>query len=140
MTDQRGYTLLELMMVVCVVGVLTMIAMTEYNKIHNRAYVGAAMSDVQILRKALAMYDAEWGAFPQAAAGSALALCAVLNDPFNQPYINAVPGDNFISFDYAPPLPGDEYGDYSITVICKDHYRTQIIVHSTSQIDMVHTN
>ena len=140
MSDQRGYTILELMMVVCIIGVLSMVAMTEYNKVHNRAYVGAAMNDMQALRKAVSLYDAEWGVFPGIVANTADALSAVLLDPSGEPYLNKIPGNNFESFAYVPPAAGDEYGDYAMVVVCKDHWRTQITVHSSDQVEMIHLN
>jgi prepilin-type N-terminal cleavage/methylation domain-containing protein len=135
--SQRGYTLLELMMVVCVVGVLSMVAMTEYNKVNNRAYVAAAMNDVQLFRKGLALYDAEWGVYPRAAASSPADLADQLMDPLGQPYLDPPHGNNFEQFTYVPPAIGEEYGDYSMTVICKDHWRTQITVHPTQGLETV---
>jgi prepilin-type N-terminal cleavage/methylation domain-containing protein len=140
MTNQRGYTILELMMVVCIIGVLSMVAMTEYNKVHNRAYVGAAMNDLQALRKAVSLYDAEWGVFPQVAAATSRDLCDVLLDPTGEPYLSKIPGTNFDAFTYVPPAAGDEYGDYSMIVVCKDHWRTQITVHSNDQVDYLKLN
>jgi prepilin-type N-terminal cleavage/methylation domain-containing protein len=140
MTNQRGFTLLELMMVVCIIGVLSMVAMTEFNKIHDRAYVGAAMSDVQLFRKALSMYDAEWGVFPSTASASMIGLLNQLLDPEGQPYISPPSGDNFESFDYTPPAAGDEYGDYSLSVIARDHRRTRITVHWSQDVEYVKLN
>ena len=137
MNNQRGYTLLELMMVVCILGVLSMISMTEYNKVHSRAFIGSAMSDVQLLRKAISMYDAEWGAFPNGAANDVFTLADQLMDPVGQPYITPPTGNNFADFQYVPPAAGDDYGDYSLTVTCKDLYRTQITVHHSQDIEMV---
>ncbi len=117
-----------------------MIVMTEYNKIHDRAYIGSAMSDVQLLRKALSMYDAEWGTFPTTQAGNLMALIAQLNDPTGQPYINPPSGDNFRSFLYSPPDLGEEYGDYSLTVVANDHGNTQITVHWNQSIEIVRLN
>jgi prepilin-type N-terminal cleavage/methylation domain-containing protein len=140
MINQRGYSVLEMMMVVCIIGVLSMVAMTEYNKVHNRAYVGAAINDVQLLRKAIALYDAEWGTYPLNPAGSPADLAALLIDPTGQPYIDPPSGNNFDAFQYAPPAAGDEYGDYTIVVICKDHWKTQITMHQTQEMDMVRLN
>ncbi|MBU0509205.1 prepilin-type N-terminal cleavage/methylation domain-containing protein [bacterium] len=140
MLNQRGYSILELMMVVCIIGVLTMIAMTEYNKIHNRAFVGAAMSDLQLLRKALSMYDAEQGAFPLAGAASPVALTAMLIDPTGQPYINPPNGNNFRTFQYIPPNPGERYGDYTMRVVCNDHWLTQITVHNSQDMEIIRLN
>ena len=138
MINQRGFSLLELMMVVCIIGVLSMIAMTEYNKVHNRAYVGAAVNDVQILRKALAMYDAEWGAYPQNAEANVVAFLATLVNPDGQSYIDGPAGGNFSSFQYTPPA--SVYGDYEITVVANDMHQTQITVSSDSDMSMVRLN
>lgn len=138
MVNQRGYSILELMMVVCVIGVLTMVAMTEYNKIHNRAYVGAAMNDLQILRRALTMYDAEWGVFPTEAAATPAALAAMLIDPVGQPYIDEPTDHNFAQFQYQPPA--DLYGDYTLVIVCNDHWRTQITVHSSQDMTIFRLN
>lgn len=139
MINQRGYTVLDLLMVVVIIGVLSMVAMTEYNKVHNRAYVGAAMNDVQVIRKALSMYDAEWGTFPLDAANSPAALAAVLFDPLGQPYMDMPSASNFDQFSYTPPQ-GDIYGDYTITVTCKDHWRSQIIVHGSHDVEVFRSN
>ena len=138
--NQRGYTVLDLMMTVCIIGVLAMVAMTEYNKIHNRAYVGSALADIQVFRQALAMYDAEWGVFPAQATNDLPTLVDMLQDPLGQPYISAPTGHNFEAFAYDPPEMADIYGDYSLTVICKDHYRTQVTVHGSEQIDKIRLN
>ncbi|MFZ5433315.1 MAG: type II secretion system protein [Calditrichota bacterium] len=140
MINQRGYSVLELMMVVCIIGVLSMVAMTEYNKVHNRAYVGAAISDLQVLRKALSMYDAEQGTFPLAGAGSPVELCALLIDPFGQPYVDPPSNNNFRLFQYLPPDPGNPYGDYSMTVVCNDHWSTRITVHNSQHQEIVRLN
>ncbi|HEY3296927.1 MAG TPA: prepilin-type N-terminal cleavage/methylation domain-containing protein [bacterium] len=133
--SERGYTILELMMVVCIIGVLSMVAMAEYNKVHNRAYVGAAMNDLQLLRKAISLYDAEWGTYPLGRAASPAALAAQLIDPTGQPYVDPPSGNNFESFQYVPPAQGDEYGDYAMVAICKDHWRTQLTIHQGQGIE-----
>jgi prepilin-type N-terminal cleavage/methylation domain-containing protein len=138
MMNQRGFSMLEMMMVVCIIGVLSMIAMTEFNKVHNRAFVGAAINDVQILRKALAMYDAEWGAFPQNPQADVATLLTILVNPDGQAYIDGPSGTNFASFQYTPP--GSLYGDYAITVVANDMHATQITVTSDSDINMVRLN
>lgn len=140
MINQRGYTVLDLLMVVVIIGILSMVAMTEYNKVHNRAYVGAAMNDLQVMRQALSMYDAEWGTFPLAPANSVVALAAILLDPFGQPYVDPPSNTNFAQFVYTPPPPGDIYGDFGITVLCKDHWGTQIVVQGTHDIQTFRTH
>jgi prepilin-type N-terminal cleavage/methylation domain-containing protein len=138
MINQRGFSMLELMMVVCIIGVLTMISMTEFNKVNARAYVGAAVNDVQIIRKALAMYDAEWGAFPQDPQVDMQSLVDLLISPDGQPYIDGPSGNNFSSFRYEPP--SDVYGDYELIVVANDPHSTQISITSDSGIDFVRLN
>ncbi|MCB9357364.1 MAG: hypothetical protein H6505_02235 [Calditrichaeota bacterium] len=133
--NQRGVTTLELLLVIVILGILGMITMTEFFKVHNRAYVGAALSDLQVLRKAIAMHDAEWGYFPPGDASNLPGLMGQLLDPVGQPYLTPPSGTNWSSFDYAAPDPADLFADYDLTVICNDHFRTQITVHWDSKVD-----
>jgi len=139
MTNQRGFSILELMMVICIIGILSMVAMTEYNKVHNRAYVGAAISDLQVLRKALSMYDAEQGIFPLNAANTPADLCAMLIDPEGQPYITPPTGENFRVFQYIPP-GANIYGDYTMRAVCNDHWMTRITISSNQGLEIVRLN
>lgn len=133
--NQRGVTTLELVLVVVIIGILSMITMTEYFKVHNRAYVGAALSDLQGLRRAISMHDAEWGVFPTDDAGDLNGLLSQLIDPDGNPYISPPSGDNWTSFSYVAPDPGDPYGDYDLTVVCKDHFNTRLTVHWNSEVE-----
>lgn len=135
--NQRGVTTLELLLVVVIIGILSMITMTEFFKVHNRAYVGAALSDLQVLRKAMAMHDAEWGYFPPNDANSLQALMGQLLDPDGQSYLSPPSGDNWNSFQYQAPDPADLTADYDLTVVCNDHFRTQITVHWDSKVDYI---
>lgn len=135
--NQRGITTLELLMCVVIIGIMSMITMTEFIKVNNRAFVGAAMSDLQVLRKAMAMHDAEWGYFPSDDAGSMPELVSQLLDPSGSLYLTPPSGDNWNTFSYAAPDPSDLLGDYDLTVICNDHYNTQITVHWNSQVDVM---
>ena len=137
MLNQRGTTILELMLVVVVIGILSMVSMTEYFKIHDRAYVGAALSDLQVIRKAISMHDAEYGIFPGNAANNVQGLMAQLIDPFGLPYLDPPSGDNWRSFTYAPPAAGDLMGDYDLTVVCNDHATTQITVHWNQHMEII---
>jgi prepilin-type N-terminal cleavage/methylation domain-containing protein len=137
MVNQRGVTTLELLLVVVIIGILSMVTMTEFFKVHNRAYVGAAMSDLQVIRKALSMHDAEWGTFPSQGANDMMALVEQLVDPFGLPYITPPSGENWRDFRYTPPDVDDFYGDYDLTVVCKDHFNTQITVHWEQDVEIV---
>ncbi|MBK6911693.1 MAG: hypothetical protein IPK53_02100 [bacterium] len=133
--NQRGITTLELMLVVVIIGILSMITMTEFFKVHNRAYVGAALSDLQVLRQAIAMHDAEYGYFPDVDANSLNGLVSQLIDPMGHPYLSPPSGRNWSTFAYVAPDPSDLTGDYELTVVCMDHQRTQITVHWNSVVE-----
>ena len=135
--NQRGTTILELMLVVVIIAILAMVAMTEYFKVHDRAYIGAALNDLQVFRTAISMHDAEFGIFPDQAAGNMMALVVQLVDPSGNPYIDPPSGDNWSSFTYRPPEGGDLFGDYDLTVVCIDHASTQITVHWNQDTDIV---
>lgn len=128
MPNQRGFTIIELLLVVNIIGILSMVSMTEYNKIHNRAYVAAAINDAQLLRRGISMYDAEWGIFPQNPANDVMGLVEQLVDPFGQPYLNPPTGDNFQEFIYLPDAGASQFGDYEMMILCTDHNRTLITI------------
>jgi prepilin-type N-terminal cleavage/methylation domain-containing protein len=61
----RGFTLVELMIVVAIIGILAAIAIPQFVKYRERAFNSAALSDVRNLRTDLEGYFAEWMFYPQ---------------------------------------------------------------------------
>jgi len=45
--DEKGFTLIELMIVIAIIGILAAIAIPQFNSYRKRAYNGSALSDVK---------------------------------------------------------------------------------------------
>ncbi len=62
--NEQGFTLIELMVVVIIIGILVAIAVPLYGGVQARARDNACMANVRTLNGAVAMYHAETGEFP----------------------------------------------------------------------------
>ena len=123
MRKQRGFTLVELLVVVVVLGILAMIAMPRFLASQDRASVTAAVADVDHFRKALAVYEVDYGAFPDQGFGSVAGIAGALIDPSGNDYMILPDGQNFTAFTYTPINNGESY---QIEVIATDHRSTPV--------------
>ena len=64
--DERGFTLIELMIVVAIIGILVSIAVPLYASVQSRARVAKAQADVRGLASAVSVYSAHMGVLPAA--------------------------------------------------------------------------
>lgn len=62
--NQKGFTLVELMIVVAIIGILAAIAIPQFSKYRARAQNSASLSDVRNLRTDMEGFFAEWQAYP----------------------------------------------------------------------------
>ena len=64
-SGNKGFTLVELMIVVAIIGILAAIAIPQFAKYRARAYNSAALSDMRNLTTDLEGYFAEWQEYPE---------------------------------------------------------------------------
>jgi prepilin-type N-terminal cleavage/methylation domain-containing protein len=63
---QSGFTIVELLIVVVVIAILAAISVVAFTSIQDRAKYSQALSNLEMINKAVNLYQAEYGTFPVA--------------------------------------------------------------------------
>lgn len=121
--DERGFTLIELMIVVAIIGILAAVAIPNFMNARDRAKIAAAASVLGSLRTALEMYMTDENQYPvdSGTDSDTTASGDVTNLPFElalgpyMTYFDPPANSNWASYEVDSGL-----ADYSVLVQCRD--------------------
>jgi general secretion pathway protein G len=89
MKDEKGFTLIELMVVVVIIGILAAIAVPAFSEVSQKGKISRARADLRTLESTISIYYVEKNEYPED--------LQVLE---NEGYIKAVPKDPWEKGDY----------------------------------------
>lgn len=101
MNNKRGFTIIELIVVIAIIAVLSSIVMVGVNNFRAKARDARRVSDLRNIRKALEMYFVDNGFYPPSGCGYDCNGYFVSYDPsswqtlenYLKPYISSLPKD-----------------------------------------------
>lgn len=64
MKNERGFTIMELLVVIVIIGVLAAIGVPAYNNMTTRARIAACQANQRTLQAGVGMYFADQGGYP----------------------------------------------------------------------------
>lgn len=115
---RSGFTLVEILLVIVILGIIAGVAMPKIAGTGNKARIGATKYEINNLGQALDMFEMENGQYPQSLQGL-LSNPGLQNwdgpylkdkklpeDPWGNPYSYSLSGDSYIIKSGGPPGQG----------------------------------
>lgn len=127
-TNERGFTTIELVLVVVIIGVLANLAVHRYLSTRDQARIAVATYDLQLFQKALGIYETDHSHYPPWDRDALERLIQDLIDINGQHYIDLPGGKNFTEFHYSSRLNGQSY---LITIRALDRNETRVLADPT---------
>ena len=109
--SKSGFTIVELLIVIVVIGILAAITVVAFNGIQTRAYNSQRKSDLAALVKGLEMYRVENNRYPTPT-WNRICLSAGGWDCWDDSVFGGTPGNRLLSAEQMPKMPQDpQYSD-----------------------------
>lgn len=107
--DQKGFTLLELLIVVVIISILSTLLMANYVDFQKRGRDGQRKGDIGQLKSALEFYRADEGAYPDAVKNCPADPTYLGNLACTSTYKNPIPTDPTTAEEYTYEKSGSTY-------------------------------
>lgn len=111
--DNRGFTLVEVLMVIAIIGVLSLMVIPQFSQLRNLAKNARCKSEIRTVEKSIIAYNLDNGNFPNNLPNNALDpnVTTTTTDPWGNPYqyynIHNGGGTPYMNVDGVTPLNTD---------------------------------